>query len=313
MHSVSKSRLFLAMSLAVGITSVANAQATRTWVSGVGDDVNPCSRTAPCKTFAGAISKTAAGGEIDALDPGGFGAVTITKAMTIDGGAGQNASSLASGTTAFTISSSNANDVITIRNVSINGATSGQSTGGLNGIRLVTSSGIAPKALHIENVSIFGFNRGISIENTAGSGLTKVFVDRCTIRNNVNEGIAELPAGQGNLTVSRSVINENGTIGISVGGSAVASVTNTVINGDVIGVQTASGTRLNMADSLVSFNSNTGLNVLSGSTAFLSGNSIMSNAIGVTNAGTVTGFTNNGIGGNGTDVSGTAIVSVAGK
>src|SRR3981189_3269586 len=62
----------------------AHAQATRTWVSGVGDDANPCSRTAPCKTFAGAISKTAAGGEIDCLDPGGFGAVTITKSMTID-------------------------------------------------------------------------------------------------------------------------------------------------------------------------------------------------------------------------------------
>ena len=64
--------------------SMAQAQATRTWVSGVGDDANPCSRTAPCKTFAGAISKTAAGGEIDALDPGGFGAVTITKSITID-------------------------------------------------------------------------------------------------------------------------------------------------------------------------------------------------------------------------------------
>ena len=63
---------------------LAQAQATRTWVSGVGDDVNPCSRTAPCKTFAGAISKTAAGGEINCLDPGGFGAVTITKSMTID-------------------------------------------------------------------------------------------------------------------------------------------------------------------------------------------------------------------------------------
>src|SRR6476469_2029472 len=66
-------------------TSLAHAQATRTWVSGVGDDANPCSRTAPCKTFAGAISKTAASGEIDVLDPGGFGTVTITKAMTIDG------------------------------------------------------------------------------------------------------------------------------------------------------------------------------------------------------------------------------------
>src|SRR3954447_642165 len=61
----------------------ASAQATRTWVSGVGDDVNPCSRTAPCKTFAGAISKTAAGGEINCLDPGGFGAVSPNKSMTI--------------------------------------------------------------------------------------------------------------------------------------------------------------------------------------------------------------------------------------
>src|SRR5438105_14687051 len=74
----------------------AQAQATRTWVSGVGDDVNPCSRTAPCKTWAGAISKTAAGGIIDALDPGGFGAVTITKAMTLEG-TGTLASTLSSG------------------------------------------------------------------------------------------------------------------------------------------------------------------------------------------------------------------------
>src|SRR5437667_8106981 len=65
-------------------TAPAHAQATRTWVSGVGDDVNPCSRTAPCKTFAGAISKTAAFGEINCLDPGGFGAVTITKSIMID-------------------------------------------------------------------------------------------------------------------------------------------------------------------------------------------------------------------------------------
>src|SRR5258707_923586 len=68
----------------LAFAGIASAQATRTWVSGVGDDANPCSRTAPCKTFAGAISKTAAGGEIDCLDPGGFGALTITKSITID-------------------------------------------------------------------------------------------------------------------------------------------------------------------------------------------------------------------------------------
>src|SRR5262252_8106873 len=76
----------------------AHAQASRTWVSGVGDDVNPCSRVAPCKTFAGAISKTTPGGEIDCLDPGGYGAVTIMKSITIDCGAGKVGSILAAGT-----------------------------------------------------------------------------------------------------------------------------------------------------------------------------------------------------------------------
>src|SRR5256886_3806650 len=91
--------------LAGAFATVAHGQATRTWVSGVGDDVNPCSRTAPCKTFAGAISKTASGGEIDALDPGGFGAVTITKSITIAGD-GTLASILASGTNGVNVNDS---------------------------------------------------------------------------------------------------------------------------------------------------------------------------------------------------------------
>src|SRR6266403_2464784 len=78
-------KIFAIATFMFAFASLTQAQASRTWVSGVGDDVNPCSRTAPCKTFAGAISKTAAGGEIDCLDPGGFGAVTITKNLTIDG------------------------------------------------------------------------------------------------------------------------------------------------------------------------------------------------------------------------------------
>ena len=101
-------------------SSAAQAQATRTWVSGVGDDANPCSRTAPCKTFAGAISKTAAGGEIDALDPAGYGAVTITKGITIDGGGGQVASVLVSGTNGIVVQAG-PTDVVTLRNLRING------------------------------------------------------------------------------------------------------------------------------------------------------------------------------------------------
>src|SRR5215469_11585901 len=107
-------------------------QASRTWVSGVGDDANPCSRTAPCKTFAGAISKTAQGGEIDALDPGGFGALTITKAITIDGGGGQVASTLVAGTNGIVVQAGGS-DVVIIRNIRINGIVQ-SGNGGFNGI-----------------------------------------------------------------------------------------------------------------------------------------------------------------------------------
>jgi hypothetical protein len=104
-------------------STLAQAQATRTWVSGVGDDANPCSRTAPCKTFAGAISKTAPCGEISVLDPGGFGAVTITKAITIDGD-GTLAGILAAGVNGIIVNAQ-ANDTVILRSISINGACTG--------------------------------------------------------------------------------------------------------------------------------------------------------------------------------------------
>src|SRR5829696_4871300 len=120
-------RIVAAALFVFGFAAPAYSQATRTWVSGVGDDVNPCSRTAPCKTFAGAISKTAAGGEIDCLDPGGFGAVTLTKSITIDGTHGSGFGSIL----ASSVNGVNVNDsataspntiVVTLRNLSINGA-----------------------------------------------------------------------------------------------------------------------------------------------------------------------------------------------
>ncbi|HEV2914081.1 MAG TPA: hypothetical protein VGX92_12435, partial [Pyrinomonadaceae bacterium] len=135
------------------VSSFAHAQATRTWVSGVGDDVNPCSRTAPCKTFAGAISKTATGGEIDALDPGGFGAITITKSITIDGGAAL-AGILAAGTNGVNVNDSGSatpnTAVVSLRNLSINGATTG-----LVGVNIS-----AGRTVSIDNCSIVGFRSG---------------------------------------------------------------------------------------------------------------------------------------------------------
>jgi len=113
-----KRLVFILMILLVaGFATIANAQATRTWVSGVGDDANPCSRTAPCKTFASAFSKTATGGEIDALDPGGYGAITITKSITING-TGQIAGVLAAGTNGIVVNALSTDRVI-LRDLSI--------------------------------------------------------------------------------------------------------------------------------------------------------------------------------------------------
>src|SRR5436853_3856995 len=105
-------KAFAFLALTCAFATAAQAQATRTWVSGVGDDANPCSRTAPCKTFAGAISKTADGGEIDALDPGGFGTVTITKSITIEG-AGTLASILNAGTNGVNVNDSGSGSPMT--------------------------------------------------------------------------------------------------------------------------------------------------------------------------------------------------------
>src|ERR671933_1438580 len=118
-------KAFAFLAFTIACATAAQAQATRTWVSGVGDDVNPCSRTAPCKTFAGAISKTADNGEIDCIDPGGFGTVTITKNMTIDGTTGAGFGSiLAAGTNGVNVNDSASGSpnsiVVRLRNLSIN-------------------------------------------------------------------------------------------------------------------------------------------------------------------------------------------------
>lgn len=206
----------------LGVSNLAFAQATRTWVSGVGDDVNPCSRTAPCKTFAGAISKTAAGGEIDALDPGGFGSVTITKALTIDGSA-MAGGILASLTYGITVNAG-AGDVVRIRNMSING-----SGNGLSGIRF-----LAGKALHVENVRIHGFTGdGIAF---LPSGTSKLFVKDSKIYNNFSAsggGIEIAPTGTGGAiaTLNRLQLEDN-TNGLVVRNASMVSIRDSVASGN---------------------------------------------------------------------------------
>jgi Right handed beta helix region len=179
--------------LAVTLTAAtAQAQAIRTWVSGVGDDANPCSRTAPCKTFAGAISKTAAHGEISVLDPGGFGAVVITKSMTING-IGTHAGISASGANGITINAG-ANDVIVLRNLQVNGAGSG-----LAGIRLLSLG----TNVVIDRVIVQGFATGILTTDTSTGNVTVI---DSTITD--NHGFGVLAQG-GSISVLDSKIVSN--------------------------------------------------------------------------------------------------------
>src|SRR6267142_9774 len=136
----------------VAFASIAQAQATRTWVSGVGDDANPCSRTAPCKTFAGAISKTATGGEINVLDPGGFGGVTITKSITISSESFE-AGVLVSGTNAIIINVPNATDIVVLRGLDIEGLGTG-----LSGITVLTGGTVQVERCTINHFTVSGIN-----------------------------------------------------------------------------------------------------------------------------------------------------------
>ena len=213
--------------------SPASAQATRTWVSGVGDDVNPCSRTAPCKTFPGAISKTAAGGEINCLDPGGFGAVTIVKSITIDCSE-TLAGILVAGTNGVTVNTTtDPNSRVTLRGLIIDGGPPGSNS--LAGVRVI-QAGIVT----IEDVRIWNFSgtpgRGVNIDGAAQN--VQVNILNSTIDNNSGGGIVASPGG--GFTVGLELRNvrllNNGTAQLFVttasGGSAINA---TVIDSQLAG------------------------------------------------------------------------------
>ncbi len=180
----------------------AHAQATRTWVSGVGDDANPCSRTAPCKTFAGAISKTATGGEIDVLDPAGFGAVTITKSITIASEGAGEGGVLVSGTNGIIVNAPSGS-VVNLRGLQIEGLGTG-----LSGVLVLGGD------VHIENCVIRNF-RG-----SPGAGITslanvasRIFVSNSTIVGNLI-GINSNPTINSGIIVQDTTIHRNQQYGI---------------------------------------------------------------------------------------------------
>lgn len=259
----------------------AQAQATRTWVSGVGDDANPCSRTAPCKTFAGAISKTAVAGIINCIDAAGYGAVTITKSITIDC---RNvlAGVVVAGTNGINIPT--ANIIVNLRGLDIEGAGTG-----LVGVNITGAS-----TVHIEKTNIFGFQAGtatgINFSPTAAGG--RLTVDDCHIHTNFNGVVVNGAGGSVDAVVRNSVIDTNPGDGIAVtttGPHSGATIDRTLLayNGAGLGLNGAASIA-RIGDSTVTLNVN---GVAAGT-------------------GTLQSFKNNQIGGNGND--GTPITAFPG-
>jgi len=248
-------------------TAPAQAQATRTWVSGVGDDVNPCSRTAPCKTFAGAISKTAAGGKINCLDPGGFGAVTITKSIEIDcyvfpGGilnAGSNG-----------VNVNTAGTKVVLRGIEIHGAGTG-----VNGINITAGAEVTVDKCFIIAQSGNGINVSVS------SGLANLIVLDTNITQ-AAKGIAMTASGGG--AVIASIRNSNifkvTGAGVELGSAATfATISHSLLTGNDTGGQVVGGAgQLNVVTSVISYNATAGLNAgVSGAAVRFADNNFFSN------------------------------------
>ena len=284
------SAVFTFLVLAVLVTAPANAQAPRTWVSGVGDDVNPCSRTAPCKTFAGAISKTAAGGEISVLDPGGFGVITITKAITINGDG--TLAGILSSLTNGVIVNAGVNDRVVLRNISINGGGNGT-----NGVRY-----LAGKSLTLDNVTISGFtSRGIDVSLTGNGNLTatdtRITNGPTGIRVTTTSGLAIAMLNRVTLTGLATGLEGAANSRVTISNS---NISNNTANGILASV---SGSQINVDSCEISFNDLVGVNAsVAGAAIRLTNNDIFNNSTGISTTGSVFTAANNRVAGNGSSM-----------
>jgi Right handed beta helix region len=216
-----KKHLWTIFAIACGAILYANpaqAQATRTWVSGVGDDANPCSRTAPCKTFAGAISKTAPGGEINVLDPGGFGAVTITKSISIIS-VGFEAGVLVSGTNGIVVSVADADKVL-LEGLDIEGLGTG-----LNGITIIGGGKTTIRRCSIRNFT----QNGINLVGTANA---RAMVETCTILNNAGGVNMQGAGGAVNTAfLQNCVLDNNSSFATQVASPSVLVLVGSTLTG----------------------------------------------------------------------------------
>ncbi len=293
LHSLASVSVLAASCFLAAAEATPVAMAFRTWVSAAGDDTNPCSRTSPCKTFAGALAKTYAGGEIVPLDSGGFGAVTIDRSITINA-RGVLAGALSNGATTITVDAG-PSDVVYLRGLDLNGV----GDNGANGI--VFHSG---GALHVEDTSIYGFS-GHAID-FAPTGNSELYVNNTSLRNNAVGGIwvhAD-PSGTARGTVSNVQMAGNGR-GLRVEDGSVVLVKNSLATGsDTAGFNVVSTLRPAMLtlEGTTSTTNQSGVRA-SGAQAFLRLNNttVVGNAgVGLSSAtgGNIISFGNNRVSGN---------------
>ena len=270
--------------------TAAQAQATRTWITGLGDDANPCSRSAPCKTFAGALTKTAVNGEINCLDPGGFGQVTISKSVTIDCHDVMGAILQGANTGIFigfdNFAPTDVRKTVNLRGLSIQGADYGKV-----GIQ-ISGANSAGSAVSIEDCTINGEfgdpGRGI-FDTRSGGG--ELYISNTTVRNVAAAGIAVAPATIGkpiNATIDNVRI-QNASYGLAAGTGARVMVNRSVFSGNTTaGIEADSGTEVNVNDSVLAHN---GIGVQSDGTVRLSNSDISFNTTGA--SGPVNTYSNN--------------------
>jgi hypothetical protein len=299
----------------------AAAQLQRTFVTPGGNDGNACSLPAPCRTFARAIAQTLANGEIVALESGAYGAVDVTKSVSIIAPDGVYAGVTVAAALNYGVRITGSNLRVVLRNLQINGQ------GGAVGVWI--SSGSTGSEVYLERVTIS------NLSDVSGAGVlilaaAKVSVKESIIRDAAGSGIVvETSAGgtelavessrfernatgvsvysDAKLTVVRSAFAENAIYGAIIGGSAVTSTStfaDSSFTGNQFGIAAANGL-VTVRNSTLAANG-WGLRADTGATFVLDGNTIAGNNAGVyVNGGVVRSAGTNAIRGNiNTDVSG---------
>jgi hypothetical protein len=222
-----------------------NAQAMRTWVSGVGNDTNPCSRTSQCRTFPAALSRTAAGGEISVLDPGGFGPVTLTKSISIVA-VGAEGGINAAGVTGIIVNAA-ATDVVHIDGLVLEGMGTGTT-----GIRILGGA-----TVHIRNCVIRGFQAGAGLGiDIAPTAITEVFISNCAVSKN-GGGIRVRPTGSGRAQVflDRVQLENNQKTALGAEGeNAIVRLNASVITGNETGIDVARGSVISFGNNAIAGN-----------------------------------------------------------